>query len=174
MKRQRKSWIYLGLFFIVGCGGSIKAPQTPDGSQVTIYLLADRGITDSMTQQEKDERNELGAWLEQDMSRQLTAGGYNVSKVDSKEAFTPGKGKFLLTHKIERYVPGRLTSREEAGFGEGVVELDTYIELYQENVTLPVLQKKQSNVSARPWQYSAKQVNNEAAPAVSKRINELY
>jgi hypothetical protein len=163
----------LAFGFCVGCGGKVAAPRTADGGRVTIYLLSDRGLKQGMTQQEQDERNELGAWMEQDLARILKEGGYDVVPISSKESFTPAKNAFMLTFAIEHYRPGRMSTREEAGFGEGVVEIDTYIELYKDNPTLPVLQKKQGSASGRNWRFCAGDVNKKTAPAVSERINEL-
>jgi hypothetical protein len=160
--------------FMVSCGGGAKAPTTADGSRVSIALLSDRGIREGMTDQVKGELNELGAWMEQDLMRIFREGGYDIALIASREDFTLGRGKFLLTFTITHYRPGRISTREEAGFGQGVVEIDTQVALFKDNVTLPVLQKKQGDTSGREWQYCAGQVNLATAPAVSDRIHELY
>ncbi len=156
-----------------GCGGKVKAPDAPSGGRVTIHLLSDHGIKAGMTQQEQDELNELGAWMVADLTRTFEEGGYSVSPITAKEAFKPAANAYLLAFKIERYRPGRLSTKEEAGFGGGVVEIDTSVELYKDNATLPVLQKTQGSASGRDWQFCAGEVNKQTAPAVSERINEL-
>ena len=113
-------------FSLLSCGGTtVKAPTTADGSKISLFIHSDRGIRDDMTDQEKAELNELGEYMEQEMMRVFSEGGYAVSKIGDFDDFTHGENEYLMTFVIDKYEPARLNAPEEQGFGEGGVAIDT-------------------------------------------------
>ena len=125
-----------------------------------------------MTDQEKAELNELGEYMEQEMMRVFSEGGYAVSKIADFDDFTHGKNEYLMTFVIDKYEPARLNAPEEQGFGEGGVAIDTYVELFGDS-DQPRLKKRQGFSTSRGWKFCVQELNRITLPEVSERIHEL-
>jgi hypothetical protein len=169
------AWLPLmGLLLgLSGCGGGVTAPSAPDGSPIQIMLLFDANIPISASEEEKADQQQVAEWIESDLIRRFTEGGYQVTNTDDVQRFEPGRGKYLLTVKIEEYVPASATPRVEAGLGAGTTIINIYAELFQDNHTIPKLRLKKGHVTARNWQVCAEEVTSNAAKDISKRIHEL-
>ena len=157
---------------VLACGGSVKAPETADGSRITLFVYVDRGIGDKTPDDEKAKLNELGEWMEQDIVQTFEAGGYTVRLIRSRDAYTYGSNEYLMTFEIEKYEPADASYEAERGLGAGIVSIDAYAELFKDS-DKPLLKRKDGVSSGRDWTYAAGEVNRKILPDVSERIHEL-
>ena len=173
-----KGGSFLALLFLIpvvlGCGGGVSAPQTPEGSTVDILMLFDANIDEKADDDVKAEHQRIADWMQNDLIQRFEAGGYRVTMTDDVTQFTPGKGKFLLVVKMSEFVPASATTLEERGFGPGTTIIDTYSELFKDNHTIPRFRLKKGHVSAMKWEVCAEEVTSNVAKDISKTINELY
>jgi hypothetical protein len=111
-----------------GCAGK-KPPVMQDGKQVTIFILSDRGITDGLKEEDRNDRNEMGQGMEEDMVRWLSEHGYNATLIKSRDQFVQAPSNYLVTVKIiELHLVGR-TARRWTGMTAGPTTLKNHYEV---------------------------------------------
>jgi hypothetical protein len=161
---------------LIGCGGrkavNTQNTSSPDGKTIELYILSDRGNADEMTAAQYKNRQQVGQWMEQDMIRIFNRAGYAATLLQSRDEFTPGPGKYLLSVSIVNYNPGSKAARIVVGFGAGAVSLDNHYDLYGE-ATAPLLSYDDGVGSSRDWKNCARKLNENALKRVSQRLSEL-
>ncbi|MDO3379836.1 DUF4410 domain-containing protein [Geoalkalibacter halelectricus] len=160
------------LVLLAGCGSKIKAPKTADGGQVAIYLLADRGIQPDMSNQEVEQLNQVGDFMEKHFLGLSHKSGYAATLIENKDQFTPGPGKYLLSVKVKRYNPGNKAARILVGFGAGAVSMDTHYQLFAQGPE-PVLVADDGVGSSRDWIFVVAKLNEKMLEAVTEKIKQL-
>ena len=165
-------WL-LVVVLAAGCGASVKAPVLADGRRVAVQVVFDRGIHEQMDEATMAERNELGEWMEQELLRILTEGGYETALVADAAEFEPGGGRYLASVRVKSYVSANKSSRMEAGLGAGVVSIDAQLELLQKEGKA-LLTGGYGTSTGRDWKFCAGEVTEKIATAISDRLNELH
>ncbi len=180
--KERVSMKNMGIVLILisgacffGCGFSISAPKAPNGQKVAVFVLFDRGVNSNTPAEDVEEQNQVGAWMEKDLVSKFNQGGYVASLVQSGDVHPQGPENFLVKVTITKYVPPSHTSRVEAGFGEGFVQLDVSYELFalKNNNQHRVYSGHHSMPTARGWEYAASQLTEQVASDINDRLNEL-
>jgi hypothetical protein len=110
------------------CAGK-KPPVMQDGKQVTIFILSDRGITAGMKDDERNDRNEMGQGMEEDMVRWMSQQGYNATLIKGHDQFVQAPSNYLVTVKIiDLHLVGR-TARRWTGMTAGPTTLKNHYEV---------------------------------------------
>ncbi len=164
----------LGGGLTAGCGGSVSAPTTPDGSKITLVMLFRNEIEGNLDEVKTREQSTLNAHLNEDLDRRLTEGGYETTEIENTIQFLPTTRRYLLISALEEYQSNELYSRDETHLGKGVTTIAASVELFRDNNAAPILKRYERTVCTRNWTYCVGELNRNMARAVSKRINELY
>jgi hypothetical protein len=120
--------VVFALAFAIGCAGK-KPPVMQDGKQVGIFILSDRGITAGMKEDERNDRNEMGQTMEEDMLNWYNRYGYMTTMIKSPDQFVSSPTNYLVTVKIlELRLVGR-AARQWTGMAAGPTRLKNHYEV---------------------------------------------
>jgi len=146
------------------------APPASAG-QTTVYVLSDRKTgTEGLADKQIQQRNQVFDWMETDMLTLLRKrGGYQSEVLQSRDAFKPGPGKYLLVTRIVKYNPGAKAARMFVGFGAGATSLDTHYELYGEGRE-PLLSTPHGVGSSREWMNCCRKLNEQMLEAINAKL----
>jgi hypothetical protein len=149
----------------------VSAVQAAIGGEVSVFILPDRGIdSNTMSRLQIKQRNQIGQWWEQDMALLLAErNGYETQIITSREEFTPGPGKYLLTNKILRYHAGSKVARMYVGYGVGSANMDVHYELFGEGKD-PILVKTDGCGTSRDWRNACRKLNENLVKALRGAI----
>ncbi len=161
--------IALTALCFLSCGSSVQAPKAPDGGPLTMVLAFDRGL-EGKTQDQQNQLNQVGDFMEPNLIQWLRDAGYATEIVPGKEAFTPAPGKYLLAVKIVNYNPGSKAARMLVGFGAGSGSLDVRYELMADP-TQPIHAKEHGRASSRDWKPVCRRVNKDIVEDITNKLN---
>ncbi len=153
----------------ISCGSSPKAPTTPDGQPTTIVVLFDRGLEDK-TEDQINQLNQLGDFMENDLINRLKNTGYNAELDNKDEPAAPAPGKYVMTVKVVKYNPGSAAARVMVGYGAGTCSLDLHYELKGE-AEEPVVSKDHGRASSNDWRDSAVRLNKEMIADITTKLS---
>jgi hypothetical protein len=131
-----------------------------DGKQVAIFVLSDRGIAqNTMSEGERDDRNKVGEFMEEDLLRVLQDEGYLATLIQNQNQFVPGTARYLLVVKIEmvRLVGG--TSRFFLGRLGGPTILATRYEMFASINSPPAFVSNDKEATTEKWYYSPQELD---------------
>jgi hypothetical protein len=152
----------------LGCGPGFKAPAAPTGQAMTLSVVFDRGL-DGRTEDQQNQLNQLGEWMENDLLRMARQGGYDARLIGPGDQLELGPGHYLLTVVFTDYNPGSKAARMLVGFGAGSAALDVHFELRGAGEA-PLLVRDHGRASSKDWNYIARKVNQDMLIAVSDAI----
>lgn len=158
----------LAALVALGCGPGFRAPAAPSGGSMTLSVVFDRGL-DGKTEDQQNQLNQLGEWMEQDLLRMARQGGYDARLVGPGDQLELGPGHYLLHILFVNYNPGSKAARMLVGFGAGSAALDIHYELRGAGQAV-VLAQDHGRASAKDWNYIARKVNQDVMIAVSDAI----
>jgi len=144
-----------------GCGGT-KASNTANQSTAAaitgghISVLSLRGDTSSMTQDQINELQRVGTWMDRDIIKQLKRAGYSPKLLNSRKEFN-GSG-YLLIIDVDKFNPGNRAARAFIGFGAGASSLDLDYQLL-DGQNKKVMQWKDGVGSSKGGTYCAQTLN---------------
>lgn len=160
--------VALAAVAVLGCGPGFKAPAAPSGGPMTLSIAFDRGL-DGKTEDEQNQLNQLGEWMENDLVRMAGQGGYDARLVGPGEQLELGPGHYLLTIAVVKYNPGSKAARMLVGFGAGSASLDVHYELRGAGAA-PLLADDHGRASSKDWNYVARKVNQDIMIAATQAI----
>ncbi len=140
-----------------GCGSKIIAPTTPDGGRVSLAVYFDRGL-EGKTEDQQNQLNQLGDWMEADLVRMYNQYGYKVEQITSPDQYTPTPGHYFLSVTTVNYNPGSKAARMMVGMGAGSASLDTHYELKDQEGKV-LITKEHGRASSKNWTHIARQLN---------------
>ena len=153
------SIVFIALF--TGCGG-IKSPQSAKQSTsvaitgAKISVLSLPGDTSSMTQDQLNELQRVGTWMDRDIIKQLNRAGYSPKLLTARKDFS-GSG-YLLIIDVDNFNPGNRAARAFVGFGAGASSLDLDYQLLDSHSNV-VTQWKDGVGSSKGGTYCAQTLN---------------
>lgn len=162
-------FVVLATALAISCGPSLKAPTTPDGQPTTIALLLERGLDDK-TEDQIEQLNQLGDYMQSDLVNVLKNTGYNVEVVTEEQPFAPAPGKYLMTVEFVKYNPGSKAARIMVGYGAGTCSLDLHYEL-KGDTEEPLISKDHGRASSDDWDKIARRLNKEMVEDVTITLN---
>ena len=179
MTIRRKAWrsffvVSVICLFFSACGGGVSAPKTPDGSEITLFLLTDTGVTEKMKEPEQADRNQVADQMSAVLKRLFQEGGYRTESVPAPDAFKPEARKLMVVLTVDETRSEDVYTQIATRLGTGVTHIRGTIEVFKDNHTLPVSRYTESIVSSRDWTVAADELTKKLAKAASDRINELY
>ena len=139
----------------------------PAGAKTEIVVLCDRGATADLAPRQQQWRNEVGAWMEPDLVRELNRAGYQASLIASRDKFEVRAGRYLLAVKITSYNPGSTAARIMVGYGAGSAALNTHYELFGADAKA-VLTWDDGVGTSQNWQRLPRKLNENTV----KRLND--
>jgi hypothetical protein len=159
---------------VAGLAVSVTAAKAADAAaagQSTIYVFSDRKTdAESLTEKQVQQHDQVFAWMERDMANLLVKrGGYKAEVIQSRDAYKPTPGSYLLVTRIVRYNPGAKAARMIVGFGAGAVSLDTHYELYGQGKE-PLLSKDHGVGSGREWMNCCRKLNEQMLAAINEAL----
>ena len=154
--------------FIFGCAAAKKPPIMQDGKQVGVFVLSDRGIKDSMKEDERNDRNEMGQFMEEDLIGTLQNEGYYAMHIQNRNQYVKSPTNYLVIVKINnlRFV-GR-GARALAGMMVGASVLKNHYEIIRPDDKM-ALSYDDEDSTIHDWQNSPKELNGRLV----KKINEI-
>lgn len=177
MKNRVNVIVLLAVVMMVVLSACAKAPQDASGKAssikgTTLFVLIDRGIEESFTNYQVNNRDQVGNFMERDLPAVLKKSGFNARLISKRSEYKPAAGSFLLTVKITNYNAGSKVARRFVGFGAGATSMDTHFELYGSDSKL-LLSDDPSVGSTRDWNNVVRKVNEQTARAVAKKVSSL-
>ena len=106
-----------------------KPPVLQDGKQVAVFILSDRGITAGMKEDERNDRNEMGKGMEEDMVRWFSQQGYNATQIQNSNQYVKGPANYLVTVKIKELKLVGRNARAWLGIAAGPTILKNHYEV---------------------------------------------
>ena len=137
-----------------------------------LFVLIDRGIEKSFTDNQVNNRDQVGEYMEQDLPAVLKKSGFNARLINKRSEYRPAARSYLLTVKITNYNPGSKAARMLVGYGAGATSMDTHFELFGSGST-PLLSDNQSVGSGRDWRNVIRKINEQTTKAVAKKVSAL-
>ena len=144
-----------------------RASVAPTGAKTEIVVLCDRGATADLAPRQQQWRNEVGAWMEPDLVRELNRAGYQASLIASRDKFEAHDGRYLLAVKITSYNPGSTAARMMVGYGAGSAARNTHYELFGADAKAALTWDDGCGTSQN-WQRLPRKLNENAV----KRLNQ--
>ncbi len=156
---MKKKWgLVIILLLLIGCAKKIKT--LPDGKNMTVFILSDRGFKESdPVTEEIARRNTVGQYLEENIIKLLRDEGYDVKLIQKKEEYIPASGKFLLKMTITGY---NLRLRHN---------LFTRYELYVQAET-PLIRWDDEAGTIKNWRKCVHVLNARALEKINAKIEE--
>lgn len=133
-----------------------------------LYVIIDRGISDSMTDYQIRNRNQVGDYMDEDLIRLLKKAGYNARLISKH---SERSGGYLLVVKITNYNPGSAAARYAVGYGAGAASMNIHYDLYGEGSSAI----KADNLgvgSGRDWRYVVRKLGEQTTRAVSEKLTK--
>lgn len=149
-----------------------KAANAAAAGQSTVYVLSDHTTgEENLTEKQVQQHDQVFAWMERDMVNLLVKrGGYKAEVIQSRDAYKPAPGSYLLVTRIVRYNPGVKAARMIVSFGAGAASLDTHYELYGEGKE-PLLAKDHGVGSGREWMNCCRKLNEQMLAAINGTLS---
>jgi hypothetical protein len=165
------------LFVLAACAKAPKgaSDRTEPGKSASVkgtalFVLIDRGIEKSFTDDQVRNRDQVGEFMEQDLPAVLKKSGFNARLISKRSEYHSAAGAYLLTVKITNYNPGSKAARMLVGYGAGATSMDTHFELYGRD-SKPSLSDNQSVGSGRDWRNVIRKINEQTTKAVANKVS---
>jgi hypothetical protein len=158
---MKKHIMIMAVFFVItaftiGCGA--KSPMMQDGKQITVFVLLDRGIKDSMTENERNDRNEVAPFMEQNLVDMLNREGYNATPIQNRNQYVQGSANYLITVNIPMLRLVGRAARAWLGYAASPTILHVHYEVSGPN-NAPMLSYDDEDSTMRDWTHSPREVN---------------
>jgi len=174
MKRHPMGIHFLLAFLLVlGCAASPTAPRpsSPGGGKVELKVVSDRGNPAEMGERQWAWRNEVGAFMENDLVAQLRRAGYDAEYLRSEKEFQPRADRYLIKVSIKSYNPGSSAARILVGFGAGACSLDNAYELYGMGPE-PIMTWTDGVGTSEHWSKLPRKLNSNAVKRITQKLGE--
>ncbi len=160
--------VALAVAFMFGCAP--KPPVMQDGKQVGIFVLVDRGTTAGTKEDERNDRNEMGQHMEDDIVDRLRDDGYNATLIQSQGQYIQGPANYLVAVKM---VDLRLVGRAQRQWGAGVFAgpsiLKTSYEVSGTSGRLSLSYRDEES-TLRDWTECPEQLNRRLVGKINDRL----
>jgi hypothetical protein len=167
----------LMVFVLSACAKSPKdgadkaeSRKTSSVKGTVLFVLIDRGIEKSFTEDQVRNREQVGEYMEQDLPAVLKKAGFSARLVSKRSEYHAAAGSYLLTVKITNYNPGSKAARMFVGYGAGATSMDTHFELYGRD-SKRLFSDNQSVGSGRDWRNVIRKINEETTKAVANKVS---
>lgn len=164
--------LVLSLFVAACVSPGAKAPKTASGKGITMYVIVNRGISRSMTNNQVKNRNQVGKWMERDLPALLKKAGYKPHLIKKRSQYKRASGSYLLVVKITNYNPGAKAARMFVGFGAGAASMKTHYELFGKG-RRRILADDLGVGSGRDWRNVIRKIDTLTVRAVSQKLNQV-
>ena len=161
---------FLAMAFVAGFINPAKAAEK--NKPVTIYVLFDNGVDDTLQSRQAKSQAQLSDWMDNDLVRvfaRYAKSGYQAKLIKSRGDFPSQPDNYLLSVKITGYSAGSKAARIIVGFGAGGVSLKVHYELLA-NGKNTLLSKDDQTRSGREWINAARKLNQNIAETVIKKL----
>lgn len=159
------SAVFVIAAFIIGCGP--KSPVMQDGKQVAMFVLSDRGINNGLKESERNDHNEVGQFMEEDLLNTLKHEGYNATLIQNRDQYVQGPANYLVIVKIDMLRLVGRSARYWLGYAAGPTILHTHYEVSGAG-NKTTLAYKDEDSTTRDWSSSPREVNERLV----KKIND--
>ena len=166
--KNRAFIIYGILIIVVVIAGCAKSPVMQDGKQVTIFIVSDRGIKDTMEQNERDDRNEVGEFMEVDLLKKLKNEGYIATVIRDRGQYVQGTAHYLLNVRIDMLRLVGKASRFWLGHATGPTILNIHYEAVGPNNRQFAYDDNDTTI--RDWMLAPKALNERLVNRVNDSI----
>jgi hypothetical protein len=170
MKRQFFAIAVVALIasLVFGCAPP-KPPVMQDGKQVTMFVLSDRGIKSGTKEDERNDRNEMGQFIEEDLVNALKHEGYNATLIKNRNQYVQGPVNYLVTVKIiDLRLVGR-ASRGWLGYASGPTILKAHYEVSGSSKKL-ALAYDDEDATTNDWTSSPRELNQRLAQKINDKL----
>jgi hypothetical protein len=161
--------VVLVLSLIVSIGLIYSSSAQAAASNVTVFVVIDRGIEASFTPAQVKNRHAVSEFMEKDLPPVCKDAGFTAVILKDKANFVSGAGKYLLKVKVTSYNPGNQAARMMVGFGAGTASMDTYYELLGPKMAV-LLADKTHITSSVSWQKIIRKIDMDTAKAVARKL----
>ena len=161
---------FLAMAFVAGFTKPAKAAEK--NKPVTIYVLFDNGVNETLQSRQAKSQAQLSDWMDDDLVRvfaRYVKSGYQAKLIKNRNDFTAQPDNYLLSVKITGSSAGSKAARIIVGFGAGGVSLKVHYELFA-NGKNTFLSKDDQTRSGREWINAARKLNQNIAEAVIKEL----
>jgi hypothetical protein len=159
--------VFVIIFFIAGCAS--KAPVLQEGKQVAIFVLLDRGIKEGMEDNERNDRNEVGQFMEEDLVKTLKHEGYNATLVRNSNEYVQGPANYFVSVKINMLRLVGSASRFWLGYYPGPTILNAHYEVSGSGNKL-TLAYDDDDSTTRDWTNSPRDLNQRLVQKVNNGL----
>ncbi len=167
MKKQVLSVAAAALIAVFISGCAAKAPVMQDGKQVAMFVLSDRGIKADTKEDERKDRNEMGAFIEEDLVNALKHEGYHAMLINNPEQYVKAPENYLIIVRInDLRLVGR-TARGFAGFMDSATMPKKHFEVSGATSGM-ALSYDDEDTTTQDWTNSPRELNERLV----KKINE--
>jgi hypothetical protein len=169
MKKRVVLIVVVALMAALFIGCAAKAPVMQGGKQVTLFVLSDRGIKDGMKEMERNDRNEMGEFLEEDLVSTLKHEGYNAVLIKNRSQNVQGSANYLVDVRIiDLRLVGR-GARYWAGVTVGTSMLKNHYEVTGSG-NKSILSYNDDDHTLRDWSDNAKELNGRFADKLNAKF----
>jgi hypothetical protein len=158
---------------VVGFGCSGTAPVLPDGEKIAIFIISDRGIKENMKGDERNDRNEVGEWMEENLIEIFNDAGYKAILIQNRNEYTAGPGKYLLTVSIKDLRLVGSASRFWLGSMTGPTMVENHYDFFGDGEK-PLLSYDDGEGTIRDWTKSPEELNERVLEKVEEKLSEVY
>jgi len=151
--------------FINGCAP--KAPVIQDGRQVSVFVLSDRGIKSGMNENERNDHNEMGQFIEEDLIRELTHEGYNATLIKGRNQYVQGPANYLITVKILHLRLVGRASRAWLSYTTGPTVLKNHYEVSGSKLNLSY---DDDDSTTQDWTSSPRELNKRLVQKINDKL----
>ena len=168
-------WIVtiVALIFVVGFACSGTVPVLPDGEKTAIFIISDRGIKESMIEDERNDRNEVGQWMQENLIEIFNEAGYKAILIQNRNEYTAGLGKYLLAVTIKDLRLAGRASRFWLGSMAGPTWVENHYDFFG-NDEKPLLSYDEGKGTVRDWTKSLEELNEIVLKKVKEKLSEVY
>ena len=169
MRKQFVVIVVVALMVVLFIGCAPKAPVMQDGRQVTMFVLPDRGIKSDMNENERNDRNEMGEFLEEDIVSKLNHEGYQATLIKNRTQYVQGATNYLVEVRI---IDLRLVGRGARYWG-GVLTGTSMIKAHYEvtgSGNKTVLAYNDDDHTLRDWSDNARTLNGRLAEKLNGKF----
>jgi len=153
--------------FTGGCAA--KAPVIQNGRQVAIFVLSDRGIKSGINEDERNDRSEMGQFMEEDLINTLKHEGYNATLIQNRSQNVQGMSNYLVVVKINDVRLVGRASRAWLSYATGPTILKTHYEVTGASNRLN-LSYNDEDSTTRDWTSSPRELNQRLVQKINDKL----
>jgi len=168
-------WIVtiVALISVVGFGCSGTAPVLPDEEKTAIFIISDRGIKENMKEDEHNDRNEVGEWMEENLIEIFNEARYKAILIQNRNEYTAGPKKYLLTVTMKDLRLVGRSSRTWLGSMAGPTWVENHYDFFGDGEK-PLLSYNDGEGTIRDWTKSPEELNERVLEKVEEKLAEIY